>query len=93
LKQAELGRIATHSPIAEARRSATQSRQAEALRAWNPSELPKWLDEDAYRREILPRLASFPRTMPYILHGDEKALADALPENLKLIPLKLIPQK
>jgi hypothetical protein len=34
-----------------------------------------------------------PRTTPYILHGYEKALAAALPENLKLIPLKLIPQK
>ena len=59
LKQVKLGRIATHSPIAEARRSATQVRQAEAQRQWNPSELPKWLDEDAYRREILPRLAKF----------------------------------
>jgi hypothetical protein len=59
LKQAQLGRIVTHSPIAEARRSATQARQAEALRKWNPSELPKWLDEDAYRREILPRLTNF----------------------------------
>jgi len=29
-----------------------------------------------------------PRTTPYILHGDEKALAAALPENLKLIPQK-----
>jgi len=28
------------------------------------------------------------RTTPYILHGDEKALAAALPENLKLIPQK-----
>ena len=27
-----------------------------------------------------------PRTTPYILHGDEKALAAALPENLKLVP-------
>jgi len=29
-----------------------------------------------------------PRTTPYIRHGDEKALAAALPENLKLIPQK-----
>jgi hypothetical protein len=29
-----------------------------------------------------------PRTTPYILHGDEKALAAALPENLRLIPQK-----
>jgi CRISPR-associated endonuclease Cas1 len=59
LEQAKLGRIATHSAIAEARRSATQARQAEAMRKWNPAELPKWFDEDFYRREILPRLSKF----------------------------------
>ena len=59
LKQAKLGRIATHSQIAEARRSATQTKQALALRKWSPSDLPTWLDEDCYRREILPRLSNF----------------------------------
>jgi hypothetical protein len=59
LNQAKLGRIATHSAIAEARRSATQARQAEALRKWNPSDLPTWLDESCYRRDILPRLSKF----------------------------------
>jgi hypothetical protein len=34
-----------------------------------------------------------PRTTPYILHCDEEALAAALPENLKLIPMKLLPQR
>jgi hypothetical protein len=48
-----------HSPTAEARRSATQTKQALALRKWNPSDLPPWLDEDCYRREILPRLSKF----------------------------------
>jgi hypothetical protein len=57
LNQAKLGRIATHSAIAEARRSVTQAKQAEALRKWHPSDLPKWLDEDFYRPEILPPLA------------------------------------
>lgn len=33
------------------------------------------------------------RETPYVLHGDEKALAAALPKNLKLIPMKLLPQK
>ena len=33
------------------------------------------------------------RETPYILHDDEKALAAALPENLKLIPMKLLPQQ
>jgi CRISPR-associated endonuclease Cas1 len=59
LNQAKLGRIATHSAIAEARRSVTQARQARALRNWHPSDLPTWLDEDCYRREILPRLSKF----------------------------------
>jgi CRISPR-associated endonuclease Cas1 len=57
LKQATLGRIATHSASAEALRSATQSKHAEALRKWNPLDLPRWLDEEFYRQEILPRLA------------------------------------
>jgi hypothetical protein len=59
LQQAKLGRIATHSAIAEARRSATQTKQAAALHKWNPSDLPNWLNEDFYRREILSRLSSF----------------------------------
>jgi CRISPR-associated endonuclease Cas1 len=59
LKKAKLGRIATHSPIAEARRAATHAKQVEALRRWNSSDLPKWLDEDFYRRQVLPRLAGF----------------------------------
>jgi CRISPR-associated protein Cas1 len=59
LKQATLGRIATHSASAEALRSATQAKQAEALRQWNPLDLPKWLDEDVYRRDILPCLSKF----------------------------------
>jgi hypothetical protein len=59
LEKAKLGRIATHTPIAEARRSATQAKQHQALRDWNPSALPTWLDEDTYRQKILPRLAKF----------------------------------
>ena len=43
LQQAKLGRIATHSASAEARRSATQAKQAQALRKWNPSDLPDGL--------------------------------------------------
>jgi len=55
----ELGRIATHSAIAEARRAATHAKHVKALRKWNPSDLPQWLDEDFYRREILPSLSKF----------------------------------
>jgi len=59
LRQARLGRIATHTAIAEARRAANHAKQVEALRRWNPSDLPKWFDEDFYRREVLPRLSTF----------------------------------
>ena len=58
LRQAKLGQIATHSATAEARRAATRKKQAEAQRKWDPSTLPKWLDEDFYRLEILPRLST-----------------------------------
>jgi len=59
LEQAKLGRIATHSPSAEARRSATQTKQFAAIRSWNPSELPSWLNEKTYRSNILPHLSKF----------------------------------
>jgi hypothetical protein len=59
LEQAKLGRIATHSATAEARRSATQRKQFDAIRKWNPSERPDWLNEKAYRSKILPRLSKF----------------------------------
>ena len=59
LEQAKLGRIATHSPRAEARRSATQRKQFDAIRKWNPSDLPDWLNEKAYRSKILARLSKF----------------------------------
>jgi hypothetical protein len=44
---------------AEVRRSATQTKQARVLRKWNPSDLPRWRDEDVYRLDILPRLSKF----------------------------------
>jgi hypothetical protein len=59
LRQAKLGRIATHSAIAEARRASTHAKHVAAFRKWNPSDLPEWLDEDLYKHEILPRLAKF----------------------------------
>ena len=59
LEKAKLGRIATHSPTAEARRATTHMKQFEAQQKWNPEDLPKWLDEDFYRREILPKLSAF----------------------------------
>ena len=59
MRQAELGRIATHSAIAEARRAATHAKQVESLRKWNASDLPEWLDEETYKREFVPSLGKF----------------------------------
>jgi hypothetical protein len=53
---AKVGRLATHSPKAEARRADTQRRQAAALKAWNPKDKPEWLDEKKYRQSIQPSL-------------------------------------
>src|SRR6516164_2709301 len=58
IETAKLGRIATHNPTAEARRAATHMKQVEAQRKWKPEDLPQWLDEEFYRREIVPRLSA-----------------------------------
>ena len=54
---AKLGRIATHSPQAEARRAETMRRQMAGRKLWNPCDLPDWLDEKTYREKVQPRLA------------------------------------
>jgi len=50
------GRVAAHTPQAEARRAETQRKHAVARYGWSPSDQPHWLDEDTYAREIQPRL-------------------------------------
>ncbi len=57
IEAATIGRIATHSPKAEALRSATKRRHDAELRKWQPSCLPDWLNEAAYRHRVQPRLA------------------------------------
>jgi CRISPR-associated endonuclease Cas1 len=59
LEIARLGRIATHSPKAEALRAATRRRHAAALKSWQPSEHPRWLTEDVYLKQIQPALRDF----------------------------------
>jgi CRISPR-associated endonuclease Cas1 len=54
---ARQGRVASHSRDAEASRADTQMRHTAAIRAWQPSELPDWLNEEAYRTRIQPALA------------------------------------
>jgi CRISPR-associated endonuclease Cas1 len=52
MKAAKLGRLATHSPEAQARRSETQRRQNAARNSWNPASNPGWLSEQFYRDHI-----------------------------------------
>jgi len=49
-------------PIAQARRADSQRRQSKALKAWNPINMPTWLDEKFYRTEIQPRLITIDAT-------------------------------
>lgn len=67
IKVARLGRIATVSAKAQALRSASQKRQAVALKAWNPSDQPEWLNERFYRNKIIPRLQARFVTVPMIV--------------------------
>jgi hypothetical protein len=59
--QKKLGRTATHTPIAEA---ATRIRHAQALREWNPSELPTNLaaQNNAFFRKLFRRQVSLTTT-------------------------------
>jgi CRISPR-associated endonuclease Cas1 len=56
VKAAEQGRIAAQSDQAQERRAETQRRHRSAKAAWNLAELPEWLDQHFYIREIRPRL-------------------------------------
>jgi len=64
VKSARRGRVAAHSVEAEARRAETQRQQHAARRAWKPSDLPGWLNEEIYREKIQPRLVGL--TVPSI---------------------------
>jgi CRISPR-associated endonuclease Cas1 len=56
LEAAKSARLNRYDPVAQARRADTQRRQASALKAWNPSDKPDWLDEKFYREQIQRRL-------------------------------------
>ncbi len=49
IEAAKLGRVATHSPKAEALRAQTQRRHFAELKGWDSSDQPAWLDEKTYR--------------------------------------------
>jgi len=64
IRAARKGRVASHSPEAEAKRGEGRRQHAAALRAWKPSDQPAWLNEEMYLAKIQPRLAEI--TVPTI---------------------------
>jgi len=62
---ARQGRVASHSREAESSRAETQRRHTAAIRAWKPSEIPEWFNEEAYRTRVQPALAGI--TVPAIM--------------------------
>jgi CRISPR-associated endonuclease Cas1 len=54
---AKIGRVASHAPGPKARRAETQRRHALAKKAWQPSSLPTWLNDETYTSRIQPLLA------------------------------------
>jgi CRISPR-associated endonuclease Cas1 len=77
LKTAAVGRLNTHKPKAQARRSETQRRQNAALKAWNPKVLPDWLDIKFYEAKVRPGLTRVPvkRIMSAIRVSEPYALS------------------
>jgi hypothetical protein len=53
---AKIGRLTAHAAGPLGRLAQTRRRHATAIRAWKPSSLPTWLDEETYARKIQPLL-------------------------------------
>src|SRR6185312_6365122 len=65
----------SRSPEASAKRALAVKRQNEALRNWNPSELPEWLTDEVYASQIQPTLHRF----------SKQQIADALGVNVSFV--------
>jgi len=57
----EAGEYAAHLPESRVKLGETQRRQNVARRAWQPSELPDWLNTETYLEKVQPLLAGFTR--------------------------------
>lgn len=51
------GRVASHSPQAEARRAASHRANAKAAASWDPSSQPAWLTQQVFDERVRPLLA------------------------------------
>jgi hypothetical protein len=56
IKAAQKGRVAAQSDQAQTRRANTQRAHSKAKAAWKSSDLPDWLNERFYMKQIQPRL-------------------------------------
>ena len=57
INASKLGRLETHKPQAQARRSETQRRQQAARKIWKSESLPDWFNEKFYRDQIQPKIS------------------------------------
>jgi CRISPR-associated endonuclease Cas1 len=57
IRASKLGRLETHKPQAQARRSETQRRQQAARKNWKSESLPGWFNEKFYREQIQPKIS------------------------------------
>jgi CRISPR-associated protein Cas1 len=64
IRAAEKGRLVAHTPEAEAKRAENRRRNVAAQKAWKATDVPSWLDLEAYKTQILPRLSNL--TVPAI---------------------------
>ncbi len=78
MKAAKFGRLATHSPEAQARRSETQRQQNAARNSWNLASNPPWLSEQFFKDHIQGSLR--PVQVPII----QKALSVSEPYALRI---------
>ena len=82
IETAKLGRIATHSPVAEARRAATHMKHVEALRKWNPSDLPSWLDDARFPSQGVRHCAQVSHTECLVASLEVMAVIAQAPLNV-----------
>lgn len=59
---ARVGRLNAHRPDAQAKRSATQQRNANLWRSWDAATQPAWLTEQFYSQKIQPLLSQMSGT-------------------------------
>jgi CRISPR-associated endonuclease Cas1 len=85
LKASKLGRLNTHTPTAQARRSATKKRQDAASKVWRPTDKPLWLDRKFYDERVMPSL--LPIEVPVI----QRALSISEPYALRIRAGKCVP--